>query len=267
MNVKKWFIIIGSVVWVLAFILLGARGNTPYAEPKAEKPVAPQVKQAPHKSTGPILFYNKEKSEGEYRQEFLDLINETRNDLAYKRGLESEVGLKLNNQLILACNDRIKDMEEQQYFYHFDPDGRSWADAVEKRGYEGVTGENIAIIYTKREPTAETYIDGYIESPGHQENMITSIWRDTGIATKKITMNGQTAWLNVQIFGTREKEEETYYQQIINLGKTSMRTNNAGLIFVFYSALLLALACFLYVIYQLLAFIFGIIKRSWYEKK
>jgi uncharacterized protein YkwD len=266
MSKKRLIIVIGLTLWVLVFVLLGARGNNTYVEPKTEKPTAPAVKQEPHKGTGVILFYNKEKSEGEYRQEFLDLVNQTRNDLAYKKGLQTEAGLKLNEQLTLACKDRIKDMEDKQYFYHFDPDGKSWVDAVEKRGYEGISGENISIIYTEEKPTAGTCVAGYIESPGHQENMINPIWRDTGIVTKKITMNGQTAWLNCQIFGTQEKEKKSYPQQVIEIGKTTMKTNNLGLVFLFYSGLLLVVICLLYVIYQILVFIFGIIKRRLYEK-
>ena len=91
------------------------------------------------------------------------------------RGLQP---LRVNSRLSLAAGDRIEDMFEKRYFDHVAPDGTqpfTWAD---KRGYRySLIGENLAVGYR----SATSVVDGWMNSPGHRRNILTSGFDEIGI--------------------------------------------------------------------------------------
>jgi uncharacterized protein YkwD len=82
------------------------------------------------------------------------------------RGLQP---LRLNRQLSLAADDRIRDMFSQRYFDHVAPDGTQPFVWVTRRGYRYRTvGENLAVGYRG----ADRVVDGWMNSPGHRANLL-----------------------------------------------------------------------------------------------
>jgi uncharacterized protein YkwD len=78
------------------------------------------------------------------------------------------------------------DMAEHNYFEHEDLSGRSPADRVRATGYkEKLVGENIAY----GPESAEEVVQGWLDSPGHCENIMDSRFAEMGIALA----SGQTS--------------------------------------------------------------------------
>lgn len=87
--------------------------------------------------------------------------------------------LALEPRLMLAADDRIRDMEDLGYWGHVSPDGRAPFVAVKARGYDfALAGENLAAGFE----TIEVLIDGWMESKGHRENILSSGYTECGIA-------------------------------------------------------------------------------------
>ncbi len=87
--------------------------------------------------------------------------------------------LRDDPRLDLAADDRMRDMEERAYWSHTSPDGRSPFEWLLPRGYDfWFAGENLAAGFE----TAEVLVDGWMESKGHRENVMSAIYQDCGIA-------------------------------------------------------------------------------------
>ena len=78
-----------------------------------------------------------------------------------------------------AADDRMRDMEELGYWAHESPDGRSPFTWLAPHGYEiHYAGENLATGFE----TTELLLDGWMESPGHRDNILSPHFEDCGIA-------------------------------------------------------------------------------------
>ena len=87
--------------------------------------------------------------------------------------------LRLNAALSLAARDRVADMFDQRYFAHVAPDGTQPFVWVTRRGYPyRMVGENLAVGY----PTADRVVGGWMQSPGHRENILKRGFDEIGIA-------------------------------------------------------------------------------------
>ena len=49
--------------------------------------------------------------------------------------------------------------------------------------------------------TNQKIIDGWMQSPGHRQNILSPEVREIGVSVMKGTMRGQDTWVSVQIFG------------------------------------------------------------------
>ena len=98
-----------------------------------------------------------------------------------------------SDTLTLAAKDHSLDMDRNKFFRHRGSDGSSVGDRVKKHNYIwSAVGENIAQGY----PTEEAVIRGWINSPGHCENIMNASFREMGIATSGVN------W--TQVFATRK---------------------------------------------------------------
>lgn len=98
------------------------------------------------------------------------------------------------------------DMAARDYFDHFSPEGKDFADRYEKAGYsrqtrigdrvyvggenlflnnivrsytyDQETGEILDYIYSNLDEIARTTVQGWMESPGHRENILTPFTRE-----------------------------------------------------------------------------------------
>jgi uncharacterized protein YkwD len=87
--------------------------------------------------------------------------------------------LREDVRLDAAADDRMRDMEDQGYWAHESPDGRSPFTWLAPHGYEfHYAGENLACGFE----TTELLVAGWMESPGHRDNILSPHFEDCGIA-------------------------------------------------------------------------------------
>jgi uncharacterized protein YkwD len=87
--------------------------------------------------------------------------------------------LQFDPRLNLAAEDRMRDMEDLGYWAHDAPDGRSPFVWLKPHGYDFKSaGENLATGFE----TVEVLVRGWMESPGHRDNILSMDYDDVGIA-------------------------------------------------------------------------------------
>jgi uncharacterized protein YkwD len=87
--------------------------------------------------------------------------------------------LRLSDQLADVAYGHATDMAEHNYFEHEDLAGHTPADRVKAAGYaEKLVGENIAYGPT----SADEVVRGWLDSPGHCENIMDPRFAEMGIA-------------------------------------------------------------------------------------
>lgn len=107
--------------------------------------------------------------------------------------------LREDLRLDAAANDRMRDMEDQGYWAHESPDGRSPFTWLAPHGYDfHYAGENLASGFE----TTELLVAGWMESPGHRDNILSPHFEDCGIAIiDGLTMRRGTGKSIVVMFG------------------------------------------------------------------
>jgi uncharacterized protein YkwD len=111
----------------------------------------------------------------------LQLINEVRarGTRCGERSFGPAPAVKLSGTLAGVAFGHANDMAAHNYFEHQDLAGRSPADRVRAVGYrEKLVGENIA--YGPK--SAEEVVQGWLDSPGHCENIMDPRFAEMGIA-------------------------------------------------------------------------------------
>jgi uncharacterized protein YkwD len=125
---------------------------------------------SPPSSQGPILAARA-----------LQLVNEARARGARcgERSFAPAPPVKLSGTLGTVAFGHAADMAQHNYFEHEDLSGRSPAERVRAAGYaEKLVGENIA--YGPK--SAEEVVQGWLDSPGHCENIMDPRFAEMGIA-------------------------------------------------------------------------------------
>lgn len=125
-------------------------------------------------------------------QEITPTVHSRLQDLAVARGVSDDVvtltneerakyglyALVYDSQLTQAAQGHAEDMALNDYFDHTGLDGRSPADRITDAGYIwNYCAENIAAGY----PDAASAVDGWINSPGHHANMLSTTACDLGV--------------------------------------------------------------------------------------
>jgi uncharacterized protein YkwD len=111
----------------------------------------------------------------------LELVNEARARGARcgERSFAPVPPVKLSGTLGSVAFGHATDMAKHNYFEHEDLAGHTPADRVRAVGYrEKLVGENIA--YGPK--SAEEVVQGWLDSPGHCENIMDSRFAEMGIA-------------------------------------------------------------------------------------
>ncbi|MCA9766379.1 MAG: CAP domain-containing protein [Carnobacterium sp.] len=123
-----------------------------------------------------------------------DLLNQVRRE-------NNVAELTPNAQLKKAARKRAK--ETEQSFSHTRPDGRDTFTILEEADYQYIyqlAGENLGMAtnYLDETGMAELLSDGWVDSPGHYENMIHKDFEEIGIG---VSFDGENIYA-VQLFGT-----------------------------------------------------------------
>lgn len=165
-------------------------------------------------------FAQRTASTSEFRREFLENINHTR-----QKGcncgttfMPPAPPLIWNNELEVAALGHAKDMANKNYFSHTSKDGRTMdrraiAAGYSYKGYKSFAiGENIA----QGQMSIAEVMDGWFKSPGHCRNLMNPSFKEIGIALYN------TYW--VQDFGGRESFTEEQ-QKMLKSGKAKLIEN------------------------------------------
>jgi uncharacterized protein YkwD len=154
--------------------------ETPREIPTSQ-PIAPMVIQSPLASSASTVA---------------GIIKET-NMVRQKNGLPP---LTENGLLDRVADERVEDMLRQQYFGHISPSGQGAAEIMQRVGYHyKILGENIGSM--SMYATDRRFVEGWMQSPGHRENLMNEEVRDIGVAVRKGFIKGREQWVAVQVFG------------------------------------------------------------------
>jgi uncharacterized protein YkwD len=104
------------------------------------------------------------------------------NVLREMNGYRAEEGLpplQLDERVHQAAEDRMRDMEDGEYWSHRSPDGISPFVWLANHAYDyAAAGENLANGFE----TARLLVEAWMESRGHRANIMSSDYEDCGIA-------------------------------------------------------------------------------------
>jgi uncharacterized protein YkwD len=104
------------------------------------------------------------------------------NQVRQQDGLEQ---LAYNERLAVVARRYSQQMAEQNFFSHTSPEGSTPADRVQAdRITYTVVGENLFKGTNVSRPVS-TAVKGWLESPGHRENILRSAFAETGIGVWK----------------------------------------------------------------------------------
>ena len=114
--------------------------------------------------------------------------------------------LRQEPRLTEAAQDRMRDMEEQGYWSHTSPDGRSPFEWLRPRGYQfAYAGENLAAGFE----TAEVLVDGWMESKGHRENILSPFYSECGVAIIEGATTGKQSGRSIVVMFARPQVSQT----------------------------------------------------------
>lgn len=131
-------------------------------------------------------------------QDIINLLNQARQEA----GLEA---LKINEKLSLSAMDKAQHMKDNDYFDHVSPEGLQPWYFAEKQDYNYKSfGENLAEGYF----SAESVHQGWMDSPGHRENILSLKFKEIGVAVLEFERDGNRSYLAVQHFGSRLSAED-----------------------------------------------------------
>ena len=139
-------------------------------------------------------------------REVFELHNETRT----AHGLGT---LCLSPVLTKAARARSQDMLNRDYFSHYTPDGVTVIDQLRRQGYYGydpgdyhAVGENIGLggDFTDQD-TPERRFTGWMQSPGHRENILRGEFEEVGVGARSGTYQeyDDTSTIYTTVFGGR----------------------------------------------------------------
>jgi len=126
-------------------------------------------------------------------EEVVRLTNEKRAE----SGLSS---LEYNSTLSAAAKAKGEDMLTKDYWAHVSPDGTEPWKFFTDVGYAyRYAGENLARDFSN----ASSAIEAWMASPTHKDNILSSKYKEIGIAVVEGDMNGVDTTIIVQLFGTK----------------------------------------------------------------
>lgn len=124
-------------------------------------------------------------------EKLIELTNEER----ILKGLDT---LSANQLLTSAAYKKGEAIFDKQEFAHT-VDNKKFSEWIKEAEYKySFIGENLAIDFV----SSEGVIQGWLNSPSHKENLLSSVYKEIGIAVIEGSFQGENTILVVQIFGT-----------------------------------------------------------------
>jgi uncharacterized protein YkwD len=120
-------------------------------------------------------------------------IHQRINEIRQENGLDR---LENNERLVQVARDYSQKMARQEFFSHTGPEGSTPAERVRSAGINyRVVGENLFKSTNAPEPVSLA-VEGWMNSPGHRENILRDAFTETGIG---IWRDGNTYYVT-QLF-------------------------------------------------------------------
>ncbi len=142
---------------------------TPVAPTATLGPPAPTATTAPPPPAASVSL-------GAMEQDMFEQHNQ-------QRGAAGVAALQLDPTLELVARQRAEDMASKGYFSHTSPTGVTAFTLLDGRGYKyAIAGENIARNNYPDAQTVDTAMTGFMNSPGHRENILEPRYTRVGIA-------------------------------------------------------------------------------------
>jgi len=116
-----------------------------------------------------------------------------------KRASAGLSALEYNQVLSDAAKNKGNDMIARDYWAHVAPDGTEPWKFFKDLGYKyRYAGENLARDFS----SASSAVDAWMASPSHKENMLSSKYKEIGVAVVEGDLAGSDTTIVVQLFGT-----------------------------------------------------------------
>ncbi|MFM7425157.1 MAG: CAP domain-containing protein [Elainella sp.] len=131
-------------------------------------------------SSSPSSSLSPETSSGQSSQtaQMEQKVQQQINAIRQQQGLTE---LHHNNKLAEVARNYSRRMAEQDFFAHVGPEGDTLADRVGAAGiFYFRVGENLFTSTNIPDPVPAA-VEGWMNSPGHRENILRSEYRETGI--------------------------------------------------------------------------------------
>lgn len=107
--------------------------------------------------------------------------------------------LTTNPLLTKAAESKATDMTKGQYFAHISPKGVTPWVWFKQAGYSySYAGENLALDFV----TGEDVIAAWLNSPSHRRNLLSTKYKDIGVAVATAKIDGLDSMIVVQMFGS-----------------------------------------------------------------
>lgn len=130
-------------------------------------------------------------------------INEVIRLTNLKREENGLAPVTLNLNLTDAAKQKGDDMLSHDYWAHISPTGVEPWDFFNSVGYKyRYAGENLARDFS----SANGAVDAWMASPSHRENMLSSKYKEIGVAVVEGDLAGQDTTIIVQLFGTKAQD-------------------------------------------------------------
>jgi uncharacterized protein YkwD len=125
-----------------------------------------------------------------------DAIIKLGNDTRASHGFTALAESQLLDKI---AEERLHDMFQKQYIGHVSPTGEQASDHAQRVGYHyKIIAENIA---SGNFLNNQKVIDGWMQSPGHRQNILSPDTKEIGVAIERGQYQGANLWIAVQIFG------------------------------------------------------------------
>jgi len=185
----SFYIFMGVLIFILSALIYTRMQSPSYLLKSGNYEVNPVSQNASSPVSSRVYSFARETLS---RESIIILTNNAR----VQNGLPP---LKENQLLNAIAQSRAEDMLAKQYFAHVSPTGQQASDIAQEVGYHyKIIAENIGSgnFYTNQK-----IIDGWMQSPGHRNNILSSEVEDMGAAVLKGKFKGSETYIAVQIFG------------------------------------------------------------------
>lgn len=116
-----------------------------------------------------------------------------------KRAAAGLPPVTFNQTLTDAAKEKAQYMIDHDFWAHVAPDGTEPWLFFQKHGYKyRYAGENLARDFSN----ASSAVDAWMASPTHRDNMLSSKYKDIGVAVVEGDLSGSDTTIVVQLFGT-----------------------------------------------------------------